>query len=64
MTFLAGYKTLALNIATFIILLGGAFSGTITDTLTLQIIAIAMTVANVVLRFLTSTPVLSGKDSP
>lgn len=54
---LQGYKTIIFNIATIVILLGGALTGTITDPTTLRVMAVAMAVANVALRFVTTSPV-------
>lgn len=57
MNALKGWRTLAVNIATLVVLLGGALTGTIEDADTLRYIAIGLTVANVVLRWLTTGPV-------
>ena len=59
---LAGYKTLAVNGLTLLGMILAALTGTITDTGTLQVIVILMTVANIILRFLTNSPV--GKSPP
>ena len=55
--FAKGYRTLAFNIASFIVLAGAGLTGTIENPETLRWIAIAVTLANVVLRMLTTTPV-------
>ncbi|MBA2708326.1 MAG: hypothetical protein H0U59_11050 [Gemmatimonadaceae bacterium] len=57
---LTGYKTLTVNILTLLIVLLGGLTGQITDPTTLRYIAIGLTVANVILRFLTRTPVGVG----
>ena len=52
-----GFRTVALNFAFFVVMLGGAFTGQITDPDTLRWMLVAQTVANVVIRFFTTTPV-------
>ena len=59
---LAGYKTLTINILTLLVLVLTSLTGTITDPGTLQIIIGALAVLNVILRFLTNSPV--GKSPP
>ena len=59
---LAGYKTLAINILTLLVLVLTSLTGTITDAGTLQIIIGALAVLNIILRFLTNSPV--GKSPP
>lgn len=59
--YLKGYRTVAANILSLIVVVLGALTGQITDPGTLQIIAAALAVGNVLLRFLTTTPV--GKVS-
>ena len=59
---LAGYKTLTVNIITLAVLLLTSLTGTVTDAGTLQIIIGALAVLNVILRFLTNSPV--GKSPP
>ncbi len=54
---LRGWKTLLFNIATLVVLLGGALTGQIENADTLRYIAIGLTVANVILRWLTTGPV-------
>lgn len=54
---LAGYRTLIANIVMFIVLVATALSGQITDGGTLRWMAIAITIGNVALRFLTNGPV-------
>ena len=58
----AGYKTITVNVLTLLVLLLTSLTGTITDTGTLQIIVGALAGLNLILRFLTSTPV--GKSPP
>lgn len=57
---LKGYKTLIVNVLTLVIVVGGALTGQITDANTLRYIAIGLTVANTILRFITTTPVGKG----
>lgn len=57
---LKGYRTIIVNAALFIVLLASALTGQIEDPEALRWIAIGTTVANVVLRFLTSTAVGKG----
>lgn len=52
-----GFRTLALNVAFFVVMLGGAFTGQITDPDTLRWMLAVQTVANVVIRFFTTTAV-------
>lgn len=52
-----GYRTLAANIIMFLVLVATSLTGQITDADTLRYIAIAITVGNVALRFLTNGPV-------
>lgn len=54
---LKGYRTVAINVAFFVLLLGSALIGEINDPAVLRGIAIVMAVANVVLRFATTGPV-------
>jgi hypothetical protein len=56
-----GYRTLAFNIISAIIVIATAATGTITDPKWLASIATIITVGNVLLRFLTDTPI--GKSS-
>jgi hypothetical protein len=58
-----GYRTLAINILSLLVLVLGGLTGQITDPNTLRYFAIALTVANVVLRWLTDGPVPSKGDS-
>lgn len=60
MEFAKGFRTLIFNIATLVIVLGGAATGQIENPETLRYIAIAVTAANVILRFLTTGPVPNG----
>lgn len=53
--YLKGYRTFVVNIATLFILLAGALTGQIENPETLRWIAIGVTVANVLLRYFTST---------
>lgn len=57
---LKGYKTLIVNVLTLVIVVGGALTGQITDPTTLRYIAIVLAGANVVLRFVTDSPVFKG----
>ncbi len=57
MSKLKGWKTLTINVAVFVVMLGGALTGQITDPDTIRIVALATTVANVVMRFFTDTGV-------
>lgn len=52
-----GMRTIILNGAIFVTMLGAALSGQITDAGTLQAIVIVTAVANVVIRFFTDTAV-------
>lgn len=54
---LKGWKTVSVNIATLIIVAGGALTGQITDGRTLAIIASVVAIANIMLRILTNTAV-------
>ncbi len=58
---LKGYKTLIFNGATLAAMLLAALTGQITDPNILKGIAIGQAVVNVVLRFITDSPVM--KDS-
>lgn len=58
---LKGYKTIIFNGATLAAMLLAALTGQITDPDILKGIVIAQSVVNVVLRFLTDSPVM--KDS-
>ena len=58
----AGWKTVSINIITLAVLLLTSLTGTVTDAGTLQIIIGALAVLNVILRFLTNSPV--GKSPP
>lgn len=57
MTKFKGWRTLAINIAVFVVMLGAALSGQITDPAILRGIVMATAVANVVIRFFTDTAV-------
>lgn len=57
MTNLKGYRTIAINVAFFVLLLGSALIGEINDPAVLRGIAVVMAVANVVMRFATTGPV-------
>ena len=57
MSFLKGWRTLSLNIITLAVLLIGGLTGQITDPETLRYMAIALTVLNIILRWLTDGPV-------
>lgn len=50
-----GYRTFIVNIATLFILLATGLTGQIENPETLRYIAIGVTVANVLLRYFTST---------
>lgn len=54
---LKGWRTIALNIITLAVLLIGGLTGQITDAETLRWMGIALTVLNIVLRWLTDGPV-------
>ena len=56
-----GYRTRIVNLASLIVLVGGALTGTVENPETLRIIAVAVTVANLILRELTNTP--AGKSA-
>ena len=58
-----GYRTLAFNIVTFIVLAGGALTGMVENPETLRWIAIIVTLGNVGLRMLTTTPVPTGDNA-
>lgn len=51
-----GWRTLAINAISLLVLLLGALTGTVTDETTLQVIAIALAAGNLILRLLTTTP--------
>ena len=57
MSRLRGFRTILLNTAIFVTMLGAALSGQITDAGTLQAIILVTTVANVIIRFFTDTAV-------
>ena len=57
MSRLRGFRTILLNTAIFVTMLGAALSGQITDASTLQAIILVTTVANVIIRFFTDTAV-------
>lgn len=57
MDFMKGYKTVSINIITLAVLLIGGLTGQITDPETLRYMAIALTVLNIILRWLTDGPV-------
>lgn len=52
-----GWKTLSINVAVFVVMLGAGVSGQITDPAILRGIVMATAVANVVIRFFTTTAV-------
>jgi hypothetical protein len=52
-----GFRTLIVNTVMFLVLVGTALTGQIEDGTTLRYIAIAITIGNVALRFLTNGPV-------
>lgn len=52
-----GYRTVAINVVTLVVLVATALTGQITDPVTLRYIAGGLAVGNVILRFLTTTPV-------
>lgn len=54
---LKGWRTIAINVITLAVLLVGGLTGQITDPVTLRYMAIALTVLNIVLRWLTTGPV-------
>lgn len=58
-----GWRTVAVNIITLVVVCLGALTGQITDPNTLRYIAIALAIGNTVLRFLTDTPV-GGEKGP
>ena len=51
---LKGYRTLILNVLTFVVLAGGSLTGQIENPETLRWIAILVTLANVGMRMLTT----------
>jgi len=55
--FAKGWRTVAFNVATFAVLLGAGLTGQIENPETLRWLAIGITVANVALRFLSTTAV-------
>lgn len=55
-----GWRTLAINLITLAVLLLTALTGQLTDPAILRGVAIGLTVANVLLRFLTDTKVGSS----
>lgn len=57
MNALKGYRTVLINVITLAVLLVGGLTGEITDPVTLRYMAIALTVLNIILRWLTSGPV-------
>lgn len=57
MNALKGWRTIALNVITLAVLLIGGLTGQITDPVTLRYMGIALTVLNIVLRWLTTGPV-------
>ena len=57
MNALKGWRTLIANVATLGILLATGLTGTITDAETLRYIAVALAVANILLRWVTTGPV-------
>ena len=54
MNVLRGYRTVFINVITLAVLIIGGLSGQITDPTTLRYMAIALTVGNVILRYLTT----------
>ena len=57
MNALKGWRTLIFNVATLVVVIGGAASGQIENPETLRYIVIAVGIANLVLRKLTTGPV-------
>ena len=57
MNALKGYRTVLINVITLAVLLVGGLTGEITDPVTLRYMAIALTVLNIILRWLTTGPV-------
>lgn len=57
MNALKGWRTIALNVITLAVLLIGGLTGQITDPVTLRYMGIALTVLNIILRWLTTGPV-------
>ena len=51
---LKGYRTIVLNVLTFVVVAGGALTGQIENPETLRWIAILVTLANVGMRMLTT----------
>ena len=66
MSKLVGYRTLLLNVLTFVLLALTGVTGSVTSPETLRYVALAITVLNFALRFLTTTPVggLPAKEPP
>ena len=58
-----GYRTLAINILSLLVVVLGGLTGQITDPVTLRYIAMALAAVNLVLRWLTDGPVPSKGDS-
>ena len=58
-----GYRTLAVNILSFLVLILGGLTGQITDPETVRYIAVALAIVNIVLRFLTDGPVPTKGDT-
>ena len=54
-----GYRTLAINILSLLVVVLGGLTGQITDPVTLRYIAMALAAVNLVLRWLTDGPVPS-----
>jgi len=54
---LKGWRTIAINVITLAVLLVGGLTGQITDPVTLRYMGIALTVLNIILRWLTTGPV-------
>ena len=57
MNFMKGYKTVSINIITLAVLLIGGLTGQITDPETLRYMGIALTVLNIILRWISDGPV-------
>lgn len=57
MSKLKGWRTIILNVITLAVLLIGGLTDQITDPVTLRYMGIALTVLNIIMRWLTTGPV-------
>lgn len=54
---LKGWRTIIFNIATLIVMAGGYLTDTVKDPNTLIWVIVAVNIANLILRYMTTTPV-------